>query len=134
MGYKFLEHTADIKFVAKGKSLNEAFESAILAFAEFVAKGNNVKGVSEKSIEVSGDDKENLLYKFLEELIYLLDSEDFVVVKGNVSVKGNSLKAKLFGDSSKNYKGLDHVKAATYADMYVKEGKKGWELQAVMDI
>lgn len=134
MKYEFLEHTADIKFRAYGKTMEEAFENSALAVAEFIAKGNKVKAKEKKEIEVEGTDKENLLYNFLEELIVLLDSEEFVVVKAKVKIEGNKLTGVLHGDDTKNYKGLDHIKAATYAEMFV--GRRGgkWEVVAVMDV
>lgn len=134
MNYEFLEHTADIKFRAYGKTLNEAFENSVLAFAEFVGKGNKIKSRKGKVIRVSGNDKQSLFYNFLEELIFLLDSERFVVVKGSVNIMGNNLKAELFGDDVKNYSGLDHVKASTYSEMEIREVDGGWVVQAVLDV
>ena len=81
-----------------------------------------------------GNDKEAMLSSFIEELIYLLDADDFVVAKAKVSVKGKKLNAEIFGYDSKNYEELDHVKAATYAEMYVKKTSKGWEAQMVLDV
>src|SRR3989344_1974635 len=106
MKYEFLEHTADIKFRAYGKTLNEVFENVILAFSEIIGKGERIKARKGKVIHVSGNDKESLLYNFIEELIYLLDAEKFVAAKGEVTMMGNNLKAELYGDSSENYEGL----------------------------
>ena len=134
MKFEFLEHTADIKFKAYGKTLNEVYESCALAFSESIARGKKIKSKKKKKIEVLGNDKEAMLYSFIEELIYLLDADDFVVAKTKVSIKGKKLNAEIFGDDSKNYKELDHVKAATYAEMYVKKTSKGWEAQMVLDV
>jgi SHS2 domain-containing protein len=133
--YEFLEHTADIKFKAWGETLGEAFESAVLALASFIGKDEKIMHRRGKTVNVKGKDREELLYNFLEEIIYLIDSEGFVTAKANVNILGNTLKAELFGDDASNYEGLEHVKAPTYAEMYVKEkAGKGWELQVVMDV
>lgn len=134
MKYEFLEHTADVKFKAYGKTLNEAYGNVVLAMADLISKGVKIKSRKGKIIEVKGEDKESLLYNFVEEIIYLLDAENFVVVKGDVTIRGNNLRAELFGDDASEYDGLDHVKAATYAEMFVKKGKEGWEVQAVVDV
>ncbi len=134
MKYEFLEHTADIKFRAYGKTLDEAFESAVLAVSDYLSKGEKIKSRKGKIINVKGDDKENLLYNFLEEIIYLLDAENFVVKSAEVTIRGNNLRAELYGDDVSNYSGLDYIKAVTYAEMYIKKTDKGWELQVVMDI
>jgi len=134
MKFEFLEHTADVKFRAFGKDLNEAFESSALAFSEIVAKGQKVKSVRKKNIEIEAEDKKSLLYSFLDELVFLFDAEGFLVCSGEIKIDGNSLSAELSGDDSKNYSGLEHVKAATYADMEVYEKNKMWIVQAVLDV
>ena len=134
MKFEFLEHTADIKFRAYGESLEEAFENSVLAFADFVGKGEKIKSRKGKVVNVSGSDKESLFYNFLEELIYLLDTDKFVVCKAKVFFRGNNLRAELFGDDASNYKNLDYVKAATYSEMEVRQVNKKWVVQAVMDV
>ncbi|MBS3098764.1 archease [Candidatus Pacearchaeota archaeon] len=132
--FRFLEHTSEIKFRAYGKTLKEVFENSAGAFSHFVGNGQKISSEKKRKIEVEGKDYESLLYNFLDELIYLFDSEHFIVKKAEVKIEGKKLKAELFGDDSSKYSGLDHVKAATYAEMYVKKKRKGWEIQAVVDV
>ena len=132
--FRFLEHTADIKFKAYGKTLNEAFENVILAVSDYLGKGNNIEAVKRKKIKVEGDDEKSLLYNFVDELIYLVDAERFIVSGGKVKIKDGKLEGELWGDDVKNYKGLDHIKAATYAEMEIKKEKKGWMIQCVVDV
>ncbi len=134
MKYQFLEHTADIKFKAYGKTLSEVLENSVLAISNYLSRGSSIKPKKGKIIEVSGTDIESLFYNFIDELIYLLDVENFVVAKAKITIRGNNLRAELFGDSASNYKDLDHIKAATYAEMHVKKTKTGWEAQAVLDV
>jgi|SRR3989344_5123310 len=134
MKYEFLEHTADIKFKAYGKTLEEAFENTTLAISEYLSREEKISSKKGKTITIHGTDLENLLYNFLDEIIYLLDAENFLVAKAEVKILGNNLKATLYGDDSKNYKDLDHIKSPTYAEMHVKKSNKGWEIQAVMDV
>ena len=83
-----------------------------------------------------GNDYESLLYNFVDELIYLLDT-GFVVSKAKIELRGFNLKAELYGDDIKKYN-LEGVKAATYAEMHVKKiklkGKDIWEAQMVLDV
>ena len=138
--FEFIEHTADIKFRVFGKTINEIFENSALAISEILSKGNKIKKIKNKSFELSGKDFEELLYNFIEELIYLLDAEYFIVSNAKVEIKNKKLKAIIYGDNSRKYEGLDHIKAATYAEMYVKEtkekgkNKKSWEAQVVVDV
>jgi len=122
--FKFLEHTADIKFQAFGNSLNEAFENSALAMFHSMCEGK-IKGNIKKTIKVRGTDLESLLYNFLEEFLFLLDTESFFLskIKVKISKDKHSLAAELNGDKSKNYKTSVDVKAITYNDMFVKKLK-----------
>jgi len=132
--YEFLPHTADIKFKAYGKTLNEVFKNAVLAVTSFIAGDNKIKPKKAKTIQISGTDKENLLYKLIEEQISLIDTDKFLTAKAQISVLGNNLKVEFLGDETSNYKGLGEIKSPTYAEMHVKKTAKGWEVQAVLDV
>ncbi len=134
MKYRFLEHTADIKFRVYGRTLNEIFENSVLAFSEYVSRGEKIKSSKGKIIDVSGNDLESLFYNFLDELIYLIDAENFITAKAKVTIRGYNLHAELFGDKASNYKYIDQIKSPTYSDMYLKKTKSGWEAQAVLDV
>ena len=135
--YEFIEHTADIKFKIYAKTLNEIFENAALAFSEVLTRGEKVKSKKEKTITLEGrEDNEGFLYMFLDELVSLVDMDDFVTAKAKVDYDPNlkQLNATIYGDDTKNYKNLESIKAATYADMYIKKTKQGSEAQVVLDV
>ena len=134
MKYRFIEHTGDIKFQVGGNTLTKIFENSALAVSHYISRGKKIKSKKGKIIEVSGTDLESLFYNFLDELIYFLDAECFVVAKAKITMRGYNLQAELYGDDTKNYSDLDHIKAATYAEMYIKKTSKGWKAQAVLDV
>ncbi len=135
--FKFLEHTADVKFQAYGKTVEEAFENSALALIEYVANGK-VKSEKKISFNVNGKDLESLMYNFLEEILYFIDAKNFLTAKIKITLGKDkkSLNAKIFGEKIRNEKGYMHVKAVTYNDMFIKNlgGKKGWVAQVVLDI
>lgn len=135
--FKFLEHTADIKFQAFGKSLNEVFKNSALALKEAIADGKKIKPVREVNILIKGKDLESLLYNFLEELIYLLDAKNFLLGKvKNIKVneKKYKLTATLIGDKASNYIFSNLVKAVTYNNMLIKKKGKFFTAQVVLDV
>ncbi len=133
--YEFLPHTAEIKFKAYGKTISEVYQNAVLAVTSFIAKDNEIKPKKAKVVQISGTDKENLLYKLIEEQISLVDTENFITAKAQISVLGNNLKVEFFGDKASNYKDLDEIKSPTYSEIYVKETEShNWEVQMVLDV
>lgn len=136
--FKFLEHTADIKFQASGKSIEEAFENSALAMFNTMSD-KKIKSAIKKEIKITGNDLENLLYTFLEELLFLLDSKNFFISRTKLKItdykkKNLILKAKLFGDNAKKYETKMDVKAVTYNEMFVKKIGKNWVCQVVIDV
>jgi SHS2 domain-containing protein len=134
--YKFLKHTADAKFQAFGTDIKEVFENSVLAVSEILSKGKKVKSLKIKKFTIKGKTNENLLYNLLEETIYLLDAEEFIVAKAKIKINedSKSMKVEFHGDDSKKYKGLESVKAVTYNEMFVKKFKGKWTAQVVLDI
>ena len=134
--FKFLEHTADVKFQAFGKNLEEVFENSGLALINSQYRGK-IKAIKKKKIKVQGKDYESLLYNFLEEILILLE-KGFLTSKIKVKIKEKNknkiLEAELLGDSTKNYEISVDVKAVTYNQMFVREEKGRWIAQVVIDV
>lgn len=139
MKYKFLKHTADVKFQAFGKTLEEAFSNAAIATFEVMIKTKKIEKNITKKVEINAEDKESLLYKWLEEMLYLLDTEYFMLnsVKNIKISKGKPylLKAEIVGDKFEDkYELHGAVKAVTYNEMFIKEEKGKVTVQVVLDI
>ena len=133
--FKFLEHTADVKFQAFGKKVEEVFENSALAFKEAVCGKRKIKEEKEKIIKVNGRDFESLMYVFLEKILYLLEAEGFFISKvKEIKINKFTLKAVLVGDSAKNYKFTNPVKAITYSEMFIKKRGNRWISQVVLDV
>ncbi len=136
--FEFLDHTGDVKFRAFGETIEQLFEHCALALSSLFSHGKKIAVRSRYEFTVSGDDYESLLYSFLDELIYLFDAKQFVVARVDVTLKRGDeyiMQVVAHGDSTSRYKDLDAVKAATYAEMYVKQkSDTSWEAQVVLDV
>jgi SHS2 domain-containing protein len=139
MAFKFLPHTADVKIELTESTLNKAFATAALALKEVIAEQIKVAPKIKKEIHVESENKESLLYDFLEQFLYLLDTENFVLskaplVKIEKIEKGFSLSAKLIGDNGKKYLFTNDVKAITYNEMLIKEEEDKVTITFVLDV
>lgn len=130
MKYEFLEHTADIKFKAYGSNLEECFENAALAFSETITDTSKVKPSIKKEFKIKSEDKKALLYDFLEELLIIHETENFLFNKFKIRIQDNTLTAAVWGEKLKNHETRNLVKAITYSEMIISDK----EIQVVLDI
>ncbi len=134
--YKFLPHTADMKFQAFGKNIEKCFANAVYALEEIISKDKIEKEIK-KEIRISGKDIQGLLYNFLEEFLFLLDSEGFIVSKIDkmkIDLKKFKLIAVISGDNINKYKTIRDVKAITYNEMFIKKKNNKFIAQVVVDV
>jgi SHS2 domain-containing protein len=139
MTYHFLDHTADVKFVAEADTLENAFIESAKALQESICGKITILEQLTKDIQIEGTSLENLLYKFLEEFLVLLDSEDFLfsnIKNIQIDPKLFKLNATITGDKTENYKFTNDVKAVTYNEMSVEQNpeKNTWKIQVVLDV
>jgi SHS2 domain-containing protein len=134
--YKFLPHTADVRIEAYGKSLEEAFTNCAYAMTDVVVDHSKVAAVVEKEITAEGENRESLLYDFLEQFLILIDSDGFLLHEiKSLEISGNKLSVKCIGDSySEKYEIHTHVKAVTYQEMSIEESKDGFVIKFIVDI
>jgi len=130
MKFKYLEHTADIKFEAYGNNLKEAFSNAALAVFNILLDTNQVKSIEKHEVKIKAKRKQSLLYDFIEELLFLIDTKGFLLSKvENMKIKDNTkdengeieLSCTVYGDAYQNYETHGDIKAATYNDMEIIE-------------
>lgn len=139
VGYKFLDHAADVKFIAEANTIEDSFKDSAYALKETICGEIDILGIEKRNIQLEGLDLPNLLYKFLEEFIYLLDAEDFLlstIEKIQIDKEKNILIAKVSGDKASNYKFTNDVKAITYNEMKIEEdtNKNLWKIEVVLDV
>lgn len=137
--YRFLPHTADAKFQAFGRTLEEAFANAALALASLMWDWQKVDKEAIHCIRVHGRDQKQLLLGFLEEVLYMFETQAFLLgsvedLRIRKSGKGYSLQARLAGDAfSEAYSLSGDVKAITYNEMEIVRNDRVM-VQVVADI
>jgi len=142
MKYEYLKHTADLKVRAYGKTLEEAFANAAIGGFDFLTDTTKIKKKTEKKISITSKRKEALLYDFLEELLFLLDTEGFMISgfkdmkikQGKDAKDGFELTCIALGDSYKNYEVKGDIKAVTYSEMKIGQADNKFSVEVVFDI
>ena len=134
--FEIIDHTADVGVIAYGGSISQAFANAARALFSLITELDLVEEVLYRDIELTAPDEEGLLVEWLNELIYLFDTEYIVFKRFDVSVLNNSqLRARSYGEKvdSSRHQLKTGVKAATYHMLVVSKGN-GYRVQVIFDI
>jgi len=136
----FLDHTADVKFQAFGKNLEEVFKNSALALTNVFSEDKIKAKIKENiNIHIGVADYEKLLYSFLEEFLFLIDTKGLIISKiKKLKIKEKSgayfIECEVSGDKVKKYEIKNHIKAVTYNEMFVKKQGKKYISQVVLDV
>ena len=124
--FELIEHTADTGLVAYGENLPEAFGNAAYGLFSIIADLRRVKQAESRQFEIEERGPEDLLFEWLNQLVYLFDVEGMLMKKCQVlSLTDRSLKAVCYGekyDPSRHRLKLA-VKSATYHMLEVDKQK-----------
>ena len=145
--YEFLDHPADVGFVARGKSLADAFVASAEALCACGWEAKNVRVRESIDIEVRAATVEDLLYSWLSELLFLSDAERWVFKSFSVTglnappkerapAAAWSLEAQARGErfNPRRHRARTYIKAVTYHQLAVKEVQHGWQATVFLDV
>lgn len=132
--FEILEHKADLKIRVKGKTLSELFNNAAFALAVSQKGDENFSNEKiQKEIKIKASDANTLLVDFLNELLYLSDTEELVFPEiefKKINEKG--LEAVASGYKYDNLK--IEIKAATFHGLEIKKEKEKFSAEIIFDI
>jgi SHS2 domain-containing protein len=133
-GYDLLEHPADVKLCARGRTLEELFANAAAGMMAYLfgAEIANARGELSERIEVNAPDREALLVDFLSELLYRATSQYRAYV--GVCVHEISDRKIVVTAAVVSARARDDIKAVTHHQLAIRERSGGWEATVVFDI
>jgi SHS2 domain-containing protein len=129
--YEWRSHTAEIELAIEAESEEQVFADALAAFAELVALDDSGTP-ARHDVALEAADRASLLVEWLQELIFLADSESFVAERAeDLRLEDTSIEATLVGRRTP-FEPL--VKAATYHGLrFARDGNK-WYARVVLDV
>lgn len=134
--FEVLEHTADVGIRAYGADIMEAFANAARGLFSLITELDDIEEVEEREIELTADDQKSLLVNWLNELIYLFDTENIVFKRFDITqLDDTRLKAKCYGEiaDTSRHKIKTGVKGATYHMLGI-ERSNGYKVEVLFDI
>jgi len=132
-GFSYGEHTADVLVIVRGRDLKELFEIAAKAVYEIITDTVKVEPRTKVVIDVDGLDLYNLLYRYIESLLYYTDAEGLVFSKFKVheliqeSEDLWKLHSGAWGEvfDPQKHEHRTIVKAMTYSQMRIEKDEEG---------
>jgi len=135
--YETFDHTADLGIKVFGRTYTELFANAAHALFDLLTELAEVKEEVSFSVEVTAADREDLLVRFLSELLYLFASKNYLAKKvAFLSLAEKSLRAETWGEifDPARHEIKMEIKAITYHQLEIKENNGLLEARLVLDI
>ena len=135
--YEVIANPSDVGIVAYGKTLEEAFEHSAKGMFSLLADPKSVQPKTSFNITINAETREELLVNWLNELLYLEDSQRLLFKNFKIqSLSQTELKAEVKGEKidPSRHQILRSIKAATYNQLEIKEREKGWQVTVVFDV
>jgi SHS2 domain-containing protein len=136
--FEYLEHTADVKFRAYGKSPEEMLENAASALFNAMIDTSQVRAEKGWKVALNAPGLEQLAYRWLSEIVFLFETESAVFSTFKVRLFQDQewkLEAEIRGETIDldRHSFISEVKAVTLHQFQVK--KNGlWCMQAILDV
>ncbi|MBI5056830.1 MAG: archease [Nitrospirae bacterium] len=134
--YEPIDISGDAGLRIWGDGLPELFANAAEGMFNLITDVLNVTGPEEREVAVRAESIEDLLIKWLNELVFLFDTFGLVGKSFDIRIENTSLKAKISGgifNPQANESRL-LIKAATYHNLSVRKINSKWEAVVIFDI
>jgi SHS2 domain-containing protein len=135
--FEIVDHTADIGITVFGADLEQIFSNAAVALFELMTDTQTVEEKLQRDLRINDQDKEGLLVEWLNELIYIFDTEQILFRRFEIeSLTDKQLRARCYGERfhPSRHKIVRGVKAATYHMLKLDKHEGGYTAQVIFDI
>lgn len=132
-----MDHTADVGIAVWGDSVEEVFAAAARGMFSLITDIETIDKAVICEVRLEASDREELLVAWLNELLYLLDTEK--VIFGDfeiIAITEDSLTAKALGDKLDlaRHTIKTQIKAATYHMLKIEPVEGHFRAQVILDI
>jgi SHS2 domain-containing protein len=139
-GQKFtiIDHTADLGITVRGETLERLFENAAEAMLKIMVNAHALPPMETVPIHLDGRDLEDLMVRWLGEILYWLEGEKKVTVHARiVSLSPGHLEASIdtIPYSPDDHEILCEIKAVTYHQIGISRKHDDlWEANVIFDV
>lgn len=135
--YEVFEHTADIGLHAYGSTLSELFIHAAQGMESLMVPPEQVRIQVSRQVEVDGHDSVSLLIAWLNELIFLFDTEFLIFGQFEIeSITETHVRGRASGESydAQRHELSSAIKAVTWHEAAIEQTDGGYKARIIFDI
>jgi SHS2 domain-containing protein len=135
--YEVFEHTADIGLHAFGRTLPELFIHAAEGMESLMVAPEQVQLVVSREIAVNGHDAISLLITWLNELIFLFDTEFLLLRHFEIErLTETHVQGRAYGEAydARRHDLSSAIKAVTWHEAAVTQIDDGYKARLIFDI
>ncbi len=131
-GFREIEHTADWQLEAWAPDLPGLLEQAARGMYSLAGARLGEGPRCVRLFEISAEDAETLLVKFLSELLYLEEQENLGFDEFAFNLRDKALAVHLSGAPLASW--VKEIKAVTYHNLRVRPSPQGLDVNIVFDV
>jgi SHS2 domain-containing protein len=135
--FEEIDATADLGIIAYGENLKNLFSNAAEGLMSLMADTESITESESININITAKDREGLLVKWLNEIIFLKDTKGFLCKRFSINyLNNNNLKADIHGEiyDPERHQLLSGVKAATYHNLKIEKVRETWQVRIIFDV
>ena len=136
--YEYLEHTADMGLLVRGKSLSELLTHAAQGLFETIAVVDTIDETETIEIHLTAESVEELFVTWLDELIFQHETKEIFFKRAAVQqCSETEISATVYGEPANfdKHEVYTEIKSVTYHQLEVLQKSDGsWRAQVIFDL
>jgi SHS2 domain-containing protein len=130
--FRWVEHTSEVELALEGDTERTVFADAVAALAELLGLQSHCADTEERIVAASAPDRATLLAGWLEELVFLAESEGFVATRlRDLELRTDSLESCVCGRLADP---PPLVKAVTLHRLLFEPRDHGYVARVILDV
>jgi len=135
--YETFDHTADLGIRIFGRTCEEVFINGAYALFDLLTDLDKVLKAFSYKLRVEAGDREELLIRWLNELLFLFESRGYLFKEFSIThLDQTSLEAAVWGEAfdPSRHERKTEIKAVTYHQVAIREKEGAWEGKVIFDL
>ena len=136
--YEYVEHTADMGLLVRGKSLSDLLKNAAQGLFETIAVVDTVDETDSVEIHLTAESVEDLFVAWLDELIFQHETKEIFFKRADIKeCSETAVSAKVYGEPANfdKHEVYTEIKSVTYHQLQVvRQCDRSWFAQVIFDL